>query len=98
MERKAFKLFSDGKKPVEVAITLDIKADYVNGLYRKYWELNQIDQLVCYIKNKALHSIIFKLHLILRGNGMDQEKDVINVLKYANELPYLENSSTTIGS
>ena len=49
-------------------------------------------------KNKALHSIIFKLHSILRGNGMDQEKDVINVLKYANELPYLENSSTTIGS
>jgi len=45
MERKAFKLFSDGKKPVEVAITLDIKADYVNGLYRKYWELNQLDQL-----------------------------------------------------
>ena len=41
-DSKAFKLFSEGKKPIDVVIALDLKADYVNMLYRKYWELNQL--------------------------------------------------------
>ena len=31
----------------------------------------------------------------MKDNGMgDEQKDIANLLKYANELPYLEKSST----
>ena len=35
-ESKAFKLFSEGKSPVEVAILLDLAADRVRAIYRDY--------------------------------------------------------------
>jgi hypothetical protein len=35
----AFALFSDGKKPTEVAIKLDLKADVVDRLYQQFWRL-----------------------------------------------------------
>ena len=38
-ESQAFKLFSEGKSPVEVAIRLDLAADRVRAIYRDYWEL-----------------------------------------------------------
>ena len=38
-DTKAFKLFSQGKTPVEVAIKLDTGADETDRLYREYWKL-----------------------------------------------------------
>jgi hypothetical protein len=38
-ESKAFKMFSEGKSPIEVAILLDLAADRVRAIYREYWEL-----------------------------------------------------------
>jgi hypothetical protein len=38
-ESKAFKLFSEGKSPIEVAIALDEPGDRVWYMYREYWEL-----------------------------------------------------------
>ena len=38
-ESRAFKMFSEGKSPVEVAITLDEPGDRVRAMYREYWEL-----------------------------------------------------------
>ena len=38
-ESQAFKLFSEGRSPVEVAIRLDLAADRVRAIYREYWEL-----------------------------------------------------------
>jgi hypothetical protein len=35
-ESKAFKLFSEGKSPIEVAIALDEPADRVRYMYREY--------------------------------------------------------------
>jgi hypothetical protein len=85
-DSQAFKLFSQGKKPIDVAIELDIKADYINCLYRKYWELNQLHDLtLVYQKIKNQIPSFLKLYSILRENGMDQEKDIVNVLKHAND-------------
>jgi hypothetical protein len=39
-ESQAFKLFSEGKSPVEVAIRLDLDAGRVRAIYYDYWELN----------------------------------------------------------
>jgi hypothetical protein len=38
-ESQAFKLFSEGKSPLEVAIALDEPVDRVRYMYREYWEL-----------------------------------------------------------
>src|SRR5262249_42798730 len=38
-ESRAFKMFSEGKSPVEVAIALDQPGDRVWSMYREYWEL-----------------------------------------------------------
>jgi hypothetical protein len=91
-DSQAFKLFSEGKRPIDVAIALDLKADEINKLYRKYWELNQLHQLTL-VYEKVKHCIpsFLKLHSIIKENKMDEEKDIANILKNANELPYLEN-------
>ena len=41
-ECQAFKLFSEGKTPVEVVIALDLPADKVQAIYREFWELNNM--------------------------------------------------------
>jgi hypothetical protein len=38
-ESRAFKMFSEGKSPIEVAIALDQPGDRVRAMYREYWEL-----------------------------------------------------------
>jgi hypothetical protein len=39
-ESRAFKLFSEGKSPVQVVIPLDEPGDRVQAMYREYWELS----------------------------------------------------------
>src|SRR5215831_17164571 len=39
-ESRAFKMFSEGKSPVEVAVALDEPGDRVRAMYREYWELS----------------------------------------------------------
>src|SRR5262249_45743584 len=38
-ESQAFKMFSEGKSPIEVSIALDEPGDLVRAIYREYWEL-----------------------------------------------------------
>src|SRR5215831_5926092 len=38
-ESRAFKMFSEGKSSVEVAISLDLPGDRLRAMYREYWEL-----------------------------------------------------------
>jgi hypothetical protein len=44
-DTQAFKLFSGGKKPIEVAVKLDLKADVVDKLYQQFWKLERLYQL-----------------------------------------------------
>jgi hypothetical protein len=44
-DTQALKLFSEGKEPIEVAITLDLGADEVNRLYREFWKLKRLYKL-----------------------------------------------------
>src|SRR5919202_508399 len=39
---QSFKLFSEGKKPVQVVIELDMPADEVNSLYQQFWRLERL--------------------------------------------------------
>ena len=44
-ESQAFKMFSEGKSPIEVAIALDEPGDRVRAMYREYWELTGMYKL-----------------------------------------------------
>ena len=38
---KAYKLFSEGKSPLQVSIDLNLRAPEVKALYREFWELRR---------------------------------------------------------
>ena len=49
---KTYKLFSEGKTPVEVAITLNLPASKVSKLYREYWKLRVWINSIPYTKRQ----------------------------------------------
>src|SRR6185503_1434829 len=42
---QAFNLFLQGRTPIQVAITLNLKEPEVHELYRQYWSLQQLHDL-----------------------------------------------------
>jgi uncharacterized coiled-coil DUF342 family protein len=92
-ETQAFRLFSEGKTPVDVVIALDLQADEVRAIYRDYWALNDMHKLVeIYDQTKYSLPYLLKLYRIVNAQGMG-EQEIINVLKLANnnELSYLQD-------
>jgi hypothetical protein len=90
-EAKAFKLFSEGKTPIEVAIALDLDAGRVRAIYYDYWELKGMFKLAeIYIElgRDDLLSLI-RLHKIFKHLGM-KEHDMFKVLELAKDI-YIEN-------
>jgi hypothetical protein len=91
-ESMAFKMFSEGKSPIEVAIALDLAGDRVRAIYREYWELTGRYNLA-QIYDEARYDLrgLLRLHKIVNDLGMD-EKEIIKVLELAkhNELERLQ--------
>ena len=92
-ESQAFKLFSEGKSPVEVAIALDLDAGRVRAIYYDYWELKGMHELAeIYIElgRDDLLSLI-RLQKIFKHLGMKQH-DMFKVLQLAkhNQLELLQ--------
>jgi hypothetical protein len=42
---QAYKLFSEGKKPFELAIELGIRKAQVNKFFREFWKLKNLNEL-----------------------------------------------------
>jgi hypothetical protein len=82
-ESQAFKLFSEGKSPLEVAIALDEPGDRVRYMYREYWELTGRYELA-QIYEEARYDLpgLLRLHKIFNHLGMG-EKDIVKVLELA---------------
>jgi len=92
-QSQAFKLFAEGKTPVQVVIALDISPDEVHAIYREYWELKGMYKLnVVYEEAKDSLPSLLKLYKIVKEQDMGED-EVRNVLKLANnnELPYLQD-------
>jgi hypothetical protein len=91
-ESRAFKMFSEGKSPVEVAIALDEPGDRVRAMYREYWELSGRYELT-QIYDEGRYDIygLLRLHKIVKDLGLN-EQDIENVLDIAkhNELQNLQ--------
>ena len=91
-ESRAFKMFSEGKSPVEVAIALDEPGDRVRAMYREYCELTARYKLTqIYDEARYNLSSLIKLHKIVKDLGME-EYDLTNALELAkhNELENLQ--------
>ncbi|MFZ0512285.1 MAG: hypothetical protein WAM14_11815 [Candidatus Nitrosopolaris sp.] len=82
-QSQAFKLFSEGKTPVEVVIALDLPAGEVQAIYREFWELKGMYGQIYKEAKYDLHTLL-KLCKILNDLGMG-EQEIINVLKLAND-------------
>jgi hypothetical protein len=81
---QAIKLFSEGKKPVEVVIALDIPPDEVRAIYRDFCGLNNMHQLVeVYDEIEDYLPSLLGLDRIVKSQGMG-EQEIVNVLKLAN--------------
>jgi hypothetical protein len=88
---KAYKLFSDGKKPVEVAIELSLIEQAASKYYREYWRLKRLYILNSIFKatNGELGTFL-KLYRLMKEKGMTIE-NVVNAVEIAiHKLPYME--------
>ena len=45
LSAQAYKLFSEGKTPLEVAIALNLRESETTKYYREYWKLKQLHNL-----------------------------------------------------
>ncbi len=88
-DTKALFLFSVGKKPIEVAIELNLSASEVHNILEEYWALSQQYELAfVYDKIKNFLPSFLKLFQSLKEFGMLNEESLSNFLKYAgHDLP-----------
>jgi hypothetical protein len=89
---RAYKLFSEGKTPVQVAIELNLRESEVNGLCREYWNLVQLDNLNKIYKEIG-HDIWFlvELYRLAKAGGF-RVGHVVRLLRIANnDLASLES-------
>jgi hypothetical protein len=89
---QAYKLFSEGKSPVQVAIALNIREPEVARFYVEYWSLRQLYSLYkIYEEIKDGIGPFVNLYTLAKVARMGVEQ-VVNLLKIANnDLPLVEH-------
>jgi hypothetical protein len=91
-DTQSFALFSQGKRPIEVAIKLDLKADVVDKLYQQFWRLEGLHQLnMAYKEIRRYLPSFLTLFRIMKQQRMMTEQDVVDALRFGKELPYLKD-------
>jgi transposase len=91
-DSQAFALFSEGKKPIEVAIKLDLKADLVDRLYQQFWKLEGLYQLnTVYKEIRRYLPSFLNLFKIMKQQRIMSEQNVADALKFGKELPHLKD-------
>jgi transposase len=91
LSTQAYKLFSDRKTPLEVAIALNLKESEATRFYKEYWKLKQLHNLyMVYEETKGDIEPFLKLYRLSKAKGMGI-KQVVNLLEIANNhLPAVE--------
>ena len=82
---KAYKLFSEGKKPIEVAIALNLREPEATILYREYWKLKRLYELNSIyeeIGDDIRHIIELYRRAKKEGAGIEQ---ILKLLQLADE-------------
>jgi hypothetical protein len=88
---QAYKLFSNRKTPLEVAIELNLRESEATKFYKEYWKLRQLHNLnMVYEEVEGDIDPFLKLHKLSKAKGIGV-KQVVNLLKIANnDLPCIE--------
>jgi predicted transcriptional regulator len=85
LSTQAYKLFSEGKTPIEVAVALNLKESEITRFHKEYLKLDQMHDLnVVYAELKGDIIPFLKLYRSARSAGMS-EQHVLNLLKIAND-------------
>ncbi len=90
---QAMYLFKSGKKPIDVAIDLDISASEIEDILQEYWVLNQLDELaLVYYEIRNDLDLFLKLFHVMKKNKLINQKDIQTVLRYAAfDIPTMES-------
>jgi transposase len=88
---QAYKLFSDRKTPIEVAIELNLRESEVAKFYKEYWKLKQLHDLnMVYEETKGDIEPFLKLYRLSKSKDMCVKR-VVDFLAIANnDLPSIE--------
>jgi hypothetical protein len=88
---QAYKLFSDRKTPLEVAVTLNLRESEATKFYKEYWKLRQLYNLnMAYEETKGNLEPFLKLYRLSKAAGMNVQQ-VVNLLKITNtDLPDIQ--------
>jgi transposase len=91
LSAQAYKLFSDRKTPLEVAIALNLREPEATKFYKEYWKLKQLHNLnMVYEELRGDIEPFLTLHKLSKAKGMGV-KQVVNLLQIANnDLPAVE--------
>ena len=91
-DSQAFALFSEGKKPTEVAIKLGLEANVVDKLYQQFWRLQGLYQLnLVYKEIRRYLPSFLKLFKLMKQQKMMSEHHVVDALRFGKELPHLKD-------
>ena len=93
LSTQAYKLFSEGNTPIQVAVALNLKESEITRFYKEYINLNQMHDLnIAYEELRGDITPFLKLYRSARSAGMNEEH-VVNLLRIANNdnnLPAVE--------
>src|SRR5919107_2783468 len=74
---QAYKLFSEGKTPLEVAVTLNLRELEATKFYKEYWKLKQLHNLtILYEEIKGDIEYFVKLYKLAMAKGLNVEQIV----------------------
>ena len=97
---QAYKLFSQGKKPVEVAIQLNLSEKEATRYYTEYWRLKCLYNLYhIYQESKGNLSYILKLFRLAKKQGITSDNiewfvNMVNIGTY--KIPDLQKQYATL--
>jgi hypothetical protein len=91
LSNKSYRLFSKGKTPIQVAITLNLSETETTKFYQEYWNLEQMHELRIVYEEMGANIVHFlKLYRLSKDAHMNP-RQVINLLQTAtNDLQSVE--------
>ena len=91
LSNKSYRLFSKGKTPIQVAITLNLSETETTKFYQEYWNLKQMHELRMVYEEIGANIVHFlKLYRLSKDAHMNP-RQVINLLQIAtNDLQSVE--------
>jgi transposase len=98
-QTQALSLFLHGKRPVEVAIELDLSSTEVENILQEYWVLTNLDELaLVYLEIKSHLDLFLRLFHQLKKSKLTNQKDIKMILNYADDLPSLESKFRSLAN